>query len=84
MDRMDEEFAVLLEDIPGIEADMAKNLLQEAGIPCLLHGQDFDVAELGHAAHSAVRGRTVLVPKTALERARSLLEQAWGPKDEDG
>ena len=75
MERMDEEFAVLLEDVPGIHADMVKNLLEEAGIPCLLHGQDFDVAELG-AAHALVRGRTVLVPHAALEKARRLVDEA--------
>ncbi len=78
MERMRDEYAPLLEGANAIEAQMAKNLLTEAGIPCFLHGQDFDVAELGQAAHDMIRGTTVFVPPSALESARAVLEGAWG------
>ena len=75
-----DDFAVLLEGSDRIEADLAKNLLAEAGIPCAMRGPDFDVAELGRAAHDMLRGTDVLVPASALEKARAILEEAWGKK----
>ena len=83
MERMDEEFAVLLEGINGIEAGMARSILEAGGIPSMRHGPDFDVAELGRAAHDSLRGTSILVPHGALERARQLLEDAgWGQTEE--
>ncbi len=71
---------MLLEGINGVEANMARSLLAGAGIPCLLHGPDFDVAELGRAVHDSVRGTSLLVPQTALERAREVLQESgWSP-----
>lgn len=74
-----EEFAVLLESPTAVEVEMARGLLAEAGIPCMLHGQDRDLAELGEAAHTAISGPDLLVPRAALQRAREALERAWGP-----
>ena len=71
--------AVLIEGLNAIELSMAKSLLNEAGIPSIARGPDFDVAELGRAAHDMLRGQDLLVPASALERAQSVLEQAWGP-----
>ncbi|GEM_PF-1448905 len=79
MKSYDEEFAVLLEGINGIQAGMASSLLESAGIPSMQHGPDFDVAEFGGAAHAMLRGTNLLVPPSALERARQVLAQAgWG------
>jgi len=74
--------AVLLEAANPTVLELARGLLAEAGIPCLVQGPDFDVAELGLAAHQSVRGGDLLVPASALERARAVLEEAWGSEDE--
>ena len=86
MKRFDEEFAVLLEGINGIQASMAANLLKDVGIPTLQHGPDFDVAEFGSAAHAMLRGTSLLVPHEALARAKKELDDAgWGVAlDADG
>jgi len=82
MKRLDEEFAVLLEAVAPLEAEMARSLLEAEDIPCLVQGPDFDMAELGRAAHDAVRGTSLYVPKAALERAQAVLAAAW-PSDGD-
>lgn len=85
MGETDQDIVLLLEGIDSIEASMAKNLLEEEGIPSLTKGPDFDVAELG-AAHDMVRGTDLYVPRKALERARAILKGAlkktWGSQDE--
>lgn len=73
-----EDRAVLLEGASMVEVDLARGLLAEAGIPCVVVGPDFDVAELGRAVHDTIRGRTVVVPRSALARARAVLAAAWG------
>ena len=73
-----EEHALLLDTVPKVTADLACQVLEAAGIPSLLHGPDFDVAELGSAAHDTLRGASVFVPKSALEQARKALADAWG------
>jgi hypothetical protein len=86
MKRFDEEFAVLLEGINGLQAGMAASLLKDAGIPSMQHGPDFDVAEFGSAAHSMLRGTSLLVSHSALMRAKKVLDDAgWGVAlDADG
>ena len=78
MGRLQDEYAVLIEDADLVELELAKGLLIEAGIPWIAHGPDFDVAELGYSAHANVRGRAILVPNDALEPARAVLRKAWG------
>ena len=73
-----DDFALLLAAPDPVEADLARNLLDAAGIPSLLQGQDRDLAELGSSSHSAIARPDLFVPKAALERARSILRQAWG------
>ena len=73
-------FARLLEAPDAIEAELARNLLASAGIPTLLHGQDRDLAELGAAIHMRISRPDVYVPAAELERARRVLEEAWGPR----
>ncbi len=73
--------ALLLDTVPSVTADLARNLLQAEGIPVVQHSPDFDVAELGVAAHGMLRGVSVYVPASALARAREILAEAWG---EDG
>ena len=62
-----------------LEAMPAKwyfGLLEQAGIPSTTRGPDFDVAELGSAAHAMIRGTQVIVPAAALAAARSVLTAA--------
>lgn len=72
------EHDLLLDTVDKITADLAQGLLSAAGIPSLLHGPDFDMAELGTAAHQTLRGVSVYVPKGARERAQAVLDEAWG------
>lgn len=77
------DFALLLEAPNPVQAELARGLLEEAGIPTLLHGQDRDLAELGAAVHMAVSRPDLYVPRPELERARSLLAEAFGPAGGD-
>ena len=79
-----DDFALILRAAGSVEADLARGLLEAAGIPALLHGPDFDVAELGAAVHHMVRGRDLYVPRELRERALDVLREAWGALDEDG
>jgi hypothetical protein len=82
MTRYEDDYALVLEGVDKMVADMARGLLNAAGIPSMVHGPDFDVAELGVAAHSSVRGVGVYVPKAAEARAREILGEAFGPAAE--
>lgn len=75
-----EDFALLIEAADPIEIDLARSLLEAAGIPSLAHGPDFDVAELGSVVHQSLRHPDLYVPKQALEPARRVLDEAWGPE----
>jgi hypothetical protein len=76
--RFQDRFDVLLVAVDAIEGGMASSVLEAAGIPSLLHGPDFDVAELGFASHSRTRGANLLVPKGSRDAARAALVEAWG------
>jgi len=82
-DKGSTESALLLDTVDSVTADLARNLLETAGIPVFLDSPDFDVAELGVAAHGVLRGMSVYVPASALERSRKILDEAWG-KDGEG
>ncbi|HVS11336.1 MAG TPA: DUF2007 domain-containing protein [Planctomycetota bacterium] len=84
MGRLKDDYALVLKAGNTIQADLARNLFTEAGIPCLVHGPDFDVAEMGIAAHNMARGTNLYVPHGLREQAREVLQAAWGPIDEDG
>ena len=70
--------ALLLESVDSVTVELARGLLEEAGIPFVTRGPDFDMAEFGRVAHDALRGTNLFVPASALERARELLREAWG------
>ena len=78
MGRIADDYACLLDSVGLIEAQLARELLAEQGIPCLLHGPDFNFAEMGPASHAAVRGVSVYVTHGALAEAQGLLRAAWG------
>ena len=75
--------SLLLSGANTIEIDLAKGLLEEAGIPCVVAGPDFDVAELGRGAHDMIRGQNLFVAKAQYERAREVLDEAWGRGGEE-
>jgi hypothetical protein len=72
-----DEFALLLATPNPIEVDMAQDLLASAGIPSVLHGDErlnmYSIA----GTWSVSKRPDLLVPKSALERARALLREAW-------
>lgn len=72
------DFDLVLEAATPADLELARQLLQDAGIPSLAHGPDFDVARLGSAAHGMVRRQNLYVPKGERERARAVLREAWG------
>lgn len=76
--RFRDEFDVLFESISHVEGELARELLASHGLPSLLHGSDFDVAELGVSVHGVLRPPTLLVPRGARARARAWLAEAWG------
>ena len=84
MKSRDESYALLAEGINGIEVGLLKSLLEAEGIPCLAKGQDFDVVELGSAAHDMLRGTNLYVPHAALEKAQALLKSANWNSEEPG
>jgi hypothetical protein len=73
-----EDFALLLDTVDALTADHACRVLADEGIPTYRHTPDFDVAELGAAAHNMLRGVSVLVPQAALERARKIVDDELG------
>jgi hypothetical protein len=73
-----DEYALLMEAATPTDAELAKSLLAEKGIPCIFHGQDRDFAELGEMVHMMVSRPDVYVPREALERAVEILRGAWG------
>ena len=75
---MKKDRSLLLEGASRVEIDLAQSLLKEGGIPSVVEGPDFDVAELGRAAHDMIRGQNLYVPTSTLERARAVLDTAWG------
>ena len=84
MTKPSDEYDLLLAAPAAIQAKLAQNLLEVAGIPSLLHGMDRDYAELGAAVHMAVARHDLYVPKGALEAAQAVLEEAWGEDYDKG
>lgn len=72
-----EEYALLMAAATQVDADLARQLLEEAGIPCLLHGMDRDLAELGSAIHMQISRPDIYVPRGALDEAVEVLRGAW-------
>lgn len=72
------EFDLLLTAVDPLEGEMARNVLAAEGIPSVMRGPDFDMAELGPVVHAAVRHPDLFVPKGAHATARAVLVAAWG------
>jgi hypothetical protein len=72
-----DEFDLLLSAPTAVEADMAREILAQRGIPTFLHGKDRDLAELGAAVHSAYTQPDLYVPKGRRAEAQAILDEAW-------
>lgn len=69
---MTERWALLTKVYTGLDADMLKATLELEGIPVLVKG--YQVGMWGSAFQGAIsEGAEVLVPESALERARDFL-----------
>lgn len=79
--QLSDEFDLLFVALESTEGELAREILAEAGIPSMLSGPDFDIAELGPAAHSMVRRADLYVPKGARLAARGVMVEAWGEQD---
>ena len=74
------DFDRVLISADPVTIELAQGVLSAAGIPSVANGPDFDVAELGRAAHDVMRHQDLLVPRGTQTRALDLLEQAWGKR----
>jgi len=71
------EFDLLLAAPTPVDAELAREILGEAGIPTFTHGRDRDFAELGAAIHSDLTRPDLYVPKGRRAEAEALLADAW-------
>jgi len=72
-----DEFDLLLAAPTPVEAEMARELLADAGIPTFSHGRDRDFAELGASIHGNLTRPDLFVPKGRRSEAEALLRAAW-------
>jgi len=73
-----EDPEVVFESAEPMEVAMGMQLLQEAGIPCAVSGQgasSYLTAVFGEALAGV---QVIEVPPEFAERARGVLERAWG------
>jgi hypothetical protein len=74
---MSEQWALLTTVYTGLDADMIRAALELEGIPALVRG--YQVGMFGSSYQGPIsEGADVMVPESALERARELF-----PLDED-
>ena len=71
------EFDLLLQAPTSVEAEMAREILSQEGIPTYLHGRDRDLAELGVAIHNSLTRPDLYVPKGRGAEAEAILKAAW-------
>jgi hypothetical protein len=85
MGTMYDDYDLLLEAPDATEAALAKDLLEEAGIPSLLAGRDRAIADLGSAAHNMLTQPDLFVPKGMRAQAQAVLDRSWStePLPED-
>jgi putative signal transducing protein len=67
-----DRWALLKTVYTGLEADVLRGLMEDAGIPVLVRG--YQVGMWGSAFQGPItEGADVMVPESALDRARELL-----------
>jgi hypothetical protein len=71
---MSEQWALLTKVFSGLEVDTLRATLEEEGIPALVRG--FGVGMFGGGFQGPINdGAEILVPESALERARDLIPE---------
>jgi hypothetical protein len=77
---IDPSFVPLLHASDNVELDMAKDLLESAEIPFVVDASDrLEMLEVLEG-DSAEGLQTIYVPAEELDKASSLLQDAWGPE----
>jgi len=76
------DHSLLLSASSYVELELARNLLDQAGIPCFVDGHPFNALEDPGRQWSGTR-RDLFVPRSKLDRARELLKSAWGERFRD-
>ena len=71
------DFALLLTSLDPVEAELAKDLLSSEGIPSMLHSPYQQIVGLAYGGPWSVGRSDLVVPKTALTRAREVLSETW-------
>lgn len=79
MESLREDYALILEGSARVELDLARTLLEEAGIPCLLDAHGFELDAQDAIGVASVPYGNLYVPRAARAAAHALLEAAWGP-----
>jgi len=77
---MTEQWTLLTTVFSGLEVDTVRALLEAEGIPVLVRGYQVGMWGSGFQG-SITEGAKVLVPESALERARELLPDEPGSPD---
>lgn len=75
MESRRDDFDLVLDAVTPAEAELAKELLESAGIPCM--GQDVDLLDPVTVITSGITRQSVYVPKGRSEQARVILDGAW-------
>lgn len=73
---------LLLEAPSPTDASLAQELLESRGIPSVLYGADRYNLAFGASANQLTRP-DLYVPKGMRERARAVLDEAWGGTKRD-
>ena len=71
------DFARLLTSLDPVEAELARDLLSSEGIPSMLHSPYQQIVGLAYGGPLSVGRSDLLVPKTALARAREVFSETW-------
>jgi hypothetical protein len=71
---MTDEWALLTKVFSGLEVDTVRATLEEEGIPTLVRGFSVGMWGAGYQG-SIIDGAEILVPESALERARELVPE---------
>lgn len=79
---MPENFVTVATYLSSVEASLARNRLEEAGIPAFLSGEE--MVDMAWVLGNAVGGIKLQVPETDLEQARAALAEESAADDEPG
>ncbi|MCZ6598507.1 MAG: DUF2007 domain-containing protein [Planctomycetota bacterium] len=87
MGRLDEDYALLLDNVDSIQANLARNLLDSAGIPSF--ADELTPHVPGYFAMGFTARMRVFVRHEDVEKAQLLLDKVWdgeaegqGPEEE--